>query len=297
MTAYYIVLLLLFLALVAVLFVRYVNLTVDKEFRNLAKASTDDEYRKLELARLDKELTLQDSLLGPTPGALRGPAKGAGRLLAPALLAVGIILLWGGVFAKPSEKPRWFWSGGIACVGSAAAMLASLRKRRLERYARILRARADLRRLDENHQGTSDDLERLLKLTPWDDAAWAEFGDAQKEVGKSSAALEAYKKAYMLDPGYADYYIDVIGLAIEEGLSREADLALEEWDKNIQDPRPSSEARMTAYKSALLLAKGRDAESRDMFTKAARLDKEALLSAIDFDPVLEKLRSFEKGVS
>lgn len=292
MLIYYIVALLAFLALVAALVIRYVSLTVDREFSNLAKAATDPEFRKNELAKVNAGL----DRLPPLPEnalPLPGPSRGAARVAPPLLLAVGIILLWGGLFALPSERRNWLVAGGLATGGAAAIMLATLRKRRLERYARLLRSRADLRRLDSDHRGAADDLGKLLDMTPWDDAAWAELAESREKLGDIDSALDALDKALRLDPDYADYYMEAVGLALRNGKLERAGEFLSAWEKNNRDPRPAIESRQACYRAALALAEGDERAAETYFRKASALDPEAVETAMDMDESLSGLVRME----
>ncbi len=288
---YSIVLLLLFLALAAVILVRFVLNTVDKEFKNLARAETDEEYRRAELARLDAFLQPQLPLpLGEMP--LTRP-KALFRALPPIFLGLGMILLWGAAFAPPQEKNNWFASGVVTAAAGMVMLLATLKKRRRERLAALLRSRADLRRLDDDHAGAVNDLNQLLKLTPWDDAAWAELADGQLRSGDGEAALQSLRTAALLDPRYEDYYAEAAGLAIKLERFGEAADILGQWEEKTEDPRPSAKARRTAYQAALKLADNDIEAAKDFYEQAKRLDQEGLQSYMDLDEPLSPLTCFE----
>jgi Cytochrome c biogenesis factor len=205
--------LVVFVVLAGILFVRYVNAVVDREFRNLARAESDGAFRTEELGRVN---SLLENVL-PFPDALE-PMKrpsGFGRgMIAPALFVLGVLLLWGGVSAG-AERMTWLY-GGLACSAAASVgMLITIPRRKWERVARLLRFRADLQRLDDNAGAAALDLRQLLKLTPWDDAAWSELADDLANSGDRAGALEAIRQAVRLDPAYADYRMQAAELGME----------------------------------------------------------------------------------
>ncbi len=290
MNAYYTMGLLAFLVLAAVLLVRYVHSTVDKEFVSLARAVADGEYREDELRRVDA--LLAGSL--PLPDdvkPLAGPISAGRGALAPMLLAVGVILLWGGG-AATEEKGLWFYGGLVCALAAAGIMLVSLRKRKWERVARLLRFRADLKRLDGRRQGAADDLVQLIKLTPWDDAAWAELSDDLAAEGDVESALEAMRQAERLDPRYDEYRMLVASLAIRLGkldMARDAIKAWVELD-GVQpdDPRP------VMYRAALELAEGkREAAAQSL--RAVLADPDAPLEYLDTDQALRGVKDLLPG--
>ena len=270
MTAHYSLMLIAFLAGLAILLVRYVNATVDKEFRNLARAASDEEFRSGELARTETLLARQLPLpAGISP--LKGPVSNAWNALPPALMGIGVILLWGTGAAR-EDRELWFAGALTALVLASVIMLATLRRRKWERTARLLRFRADLKRMDGDRAGAAADLRELLKLTPWDDAAWAELSEDRDAVCETEEALDAIDHAVRLDPGYEEYRMLEASLALRLGRLEQARAAVESW-KNIgglegDDPRPA------AYLAAIELAGGH----RD---KAEELLKGILLDAPD----------------
>lgn len=252
MNPYYTILLLAFIIFLAIFLIRYVNNAVDAEFRNLARSVDDAEYRRARLAdadaRLERLLPLPEDAPALTkPGALRGVAT-------PMLLALGIILLWGGGSAATGEGRVWLYGGAAAIAAAAVAMLATLRKRRMARTARLLLYRADLRRLDGNRAGAAEDLERLVKLTPWDDSAWAELADDLAAAGRLKPALEAMDEAVRIDPGYDEYRQSQTSLALRSGEVRRAGEALRGWSN--MDGAQQDDPRLTIYRAALQLAEG-----------------------------------------
>lgn len=293
MAMYHIVALLAFLAVVAALVIRYVSVTVDREFRNLARAANDPEYRKEERERLDR-LLAPILPLRPDARPIPGPPGGWPRIIPTVLFAVGLILLWGGLFSTPEERRTWLVAGALATAASAAIMLASLRKRRLERVARLLRCRADLKRLDTDHAGTADDLSLLLKLTPWDDAAWAELAEARAELGQTDEALAALAAASDLDPGYEEYYMTSANLLLAKERPGEADKIIDAWETRGHDPRPEAEARRLAYRAAVALANGDMKAARDLAAKAEHLDRDAFAACVDLNDPLAGLTRLAK---
>ena len=122
MASYHIVALLLVLIAAAVLLIIYVHLTVDQEFRNLARADSDQEYRREKLVDLDRQL--EGRLPLPEQAAPSSkPLSAAGRALPSVLLAVVGILLWGGFFAREA-KSTWLYAGLTAMLLAVGIMLA-----------------------------------------------------------------------------------------------------------------------------------------------------------------------------
>ncbi|MDR1612677.1 MAG: hypothetical protein LBT97_07820 [Planctomycetota bacterium] len=289
MNAYRIVALLVFLVAAAALFVRYVYLAVDREFRNLARAENDAAYRGEEIAGIDKLLAARTPIPDGGP-ALARPSPGGWRLLPPAFMALGVLLLWGSAFSPPGESAVWAWGGVMLAVPSAAAMLFALRGRARERGARLLRYRADLRRLDGDMAGAAADLRQLLALTPWDDAAWAEYADDLAGAGRFGEAREAVGKALALDPGYEDYHCQSISLALR---MRRPELAKEDfsaWEAPIPPGDGARGARRLAYSAALAWADGNADAARRSAADAIDLDQDAFWVAVDLDPALHALR-------
>lgn len=253
MDIYYSLILLAFLAGMGIVLIRYVNTTVDKEFRNLARAVDDDEFRSGELSRVDALLASQL----PLPADVRplsGPLSSGRSIVPPVLMAVGVILLWGAGSAVREERPLWFY-GALACLVLASGiMLITLRKRKWERTARLLRFRADLKRMDGERAGAAADLRELIKLTPWDDAAWAELAEDLNAECRVDDALDAIGQAARLDPRYDEYRMIEASLAIRAGKLDQARGAVDMWvqtsgmDKD--DPRP------VVYRAAIQLAAG-----------------------------------------
>lgn len=267
MNIYYSLMLLVFLAVLAVLLIRYVNMTVDREFRNLARASTDDEFRGGELTRVDALLSGQLPLpadVKPLPGPLS-----AGRsAFPPLLMGVGIILLWGGGAVR-EERNLWFGGGAAAMILAAIVMLFTLRRRKWERTARLLRFRADLKRMADDRSGAAEDLRQLLRLTPWDDAAWAELAEDLAAHSKLEEALDAAGQAARLDPRYDEYRMLEASLAIRLGRLDQARTAMQLWKEasgiDGDDPRP------ILYQAAIELAAG-DREKAAASLKSILLD-------------------------
>lgn len=291
MAMYHIAALLAFLALVAAFVIRYVSATVDREFRNLARAAADAEYRREELARLDRSLA-PFLPLPPDVKPVPGPPGGWPRFVPAVLFAIGAILLWGGLFAPPGERGAWLATGGAAIAVSAVIMFATLRKRKLERVARSLKFRADLRRFDANHSGAAGDLAELLSLTPWDDAAWAELAEARAELGQIDGALAALAAASGLDPGYGEYYMASANLLLADGRADEAGKILDDWEARDSDPRPRAAARRLAYRAALALASGEPGAAGAFVDEARRADRDAFDACVDMNDTLSGLARF-----
>lgn len=291
MAIYQTLALLLFLIVAAALLIRYVNVTVDKEFRNLAQAASDPEYRGEELKRMDNMLA---GCL-PVPSDIQpvaGPASTLRMALPPILLAVGVILLWGGVFAR-EEKTLWFYSGLAATLLSALFMLLAVGRRKWERLARRLRFRADLRRLNGDLPGSTADLRELLKLTPRDDAAWAELSDDLAAGGDLEQALDAICQAVRLDPRYSEYRMIEASLAIRTHRLDQARDAIKAW--TAMDGVDSGDPRLVIYQAALELAKG-DRERAEASLKTVLLDSDGQsFEFLDNDQALADVRNLLPG--
>lgn len=291
MIPYPAVLLLLFLVLVAALLIRFVNASVDREFRNLARAVSDDDYRHGEIARMNRALETALPLPPDAPRLER--ATGGGRAALPAVLfAVGVILAWGGLLGG-KDGALWLYAGLAAVLLSAAIMLATLRKRKWERTARLLRFRADLRRLDGDHAGSAADLRELLKLTPADDAAWAELSDDLASQGDLDGALEAVKQASSLDPVYDEYRLMETSLAIRLGRLDQARSAMRAWIDldRVQEDDP----RAVMYRAAIDLAAGAR-ERAEAAIRTILLDKDdPVHEFLDSDQALKDVRDLLPG--
>lgn len=280
----YILSLLVFLVLMAGLLIHYVHATVDSEFRKLARAASDKEYRGEELRKIDALLARSLPLPTDIPPVPK-PEEGK-RIFAPILLAVGIILLWGGVFAR-EERGVWFYGGIGSCLLATVIMLATLRRRKRERLARLLRFRADLRRLDGARGRTAEDLRELLKLTPWDDAAWAELSDDLAAEGDLNSALEAVRHAARLDPRYDEYQIIQVSLALRLGKPDLAKSAISAW-KNL-DNAGADDPRLVIYRAAIELAEGRREEAAKSL-QSILLDADGAPEYLDTDQALEGIK-------
>lgn len=291
MIPYYPVILLCFLALLAILLIRYVNNTVDREFRGLAQAVTDPEFRHKEIARADSLL----APLLPLPadvGPLPKPNPGFRGAAAPVLLALGVILLWGGG-AAPKDKDTWYYGGLAALVLALLVMLFTLRKRKRLRTARLLLFRADLQRLEGNRRESAADLRELLKLTPWDDSAWAELSDDLAADGKLPEALEAVREAAKVDPDYDEYRMLEASLSIRLGKLGEARDAIAEWTRTAGVA--ADDPRLAVYQAALQLAEG-NREAAEQSLKKILLDHDdSGLEFLDEDQALSGVRDLLPG--
>lgn len=269
MSIYAILGLVLFVILMAVILIRYVHLTVDREFQNLARAVADTEYRGGELARVN---TLLAGYL-PLPEQAKpipGKAGFLGRL-GPILLFVGIAMLWGGAFAH-QDRRQWIVGGFVLCLLSALAMLVTLRRRKWERVARLLRFRADLLRLDGDHAAAAADLRQLLHLSPWDDAAWAELSDDLAANADLPAAMDAVRQAARLDPRYDEYRMLETSLALRLVDLPAARQALSLWAELAKSGE--DDPRVRIYRAALELAEGRpDEAARSLSGVAAEVEE------------------------
>ncbi len=257
---YYTIALVGFLVVVAVLLVRYVNTTVDAQFRNLARAEDDEAFRKEQLAGLSGRLA--GAL--PLPAGVRplpGPRSGGWRVLPPMLTIVGIVLLWGGGGGVAREHRTLWLYGGLCALGVAVLLiLLTLRQRGRGETARLLLFRADLRRMDGDRAGSAADLRELLRLTPWDDAAWAELSDDLAVSGELPDALAAMAKASSIDPEYDEYYMLQASLAIRLKDFARAREALSDWRR--RGGADAGDPRVAVYQAALDLAEGRREEAQ-----------------------------------
>ena len=292
MNPYYTIALVGFLVVLAVLLVRYVNLTVDKQFRSLARAADDDAFRKERIARLSERLASVLPLPENVP-PLPGPKAGLSGALPPVLTVLGIVLLWGGGGgAAREDRERWFY-GGLAALGIAVlVMLMTLRRRKWSQTARLLLFRADLKRMDGDRAGAADDLRQLIRLTPWDDSAWAELSDDLAVSGALEDALSAMTHASSIDPGYDEYYMLQTSLAIRLKDFPRARVAIDDWRRaggvDAEDPR------LAVYGAALDLAEG-ERDAAEAALKAVLLDKESGWEFLDADQALAGVRALLPG--
>lgn len=290
MSPYYTIGLLAFVILLGVLLIRYVNNTVDNEFRSLARSVTDAEFRKEQLTAVDARL---ERLLPLPPDVSPIPRPGAGRgLLPPMLLALGVILLWGGGAAN-RDRHLWLYGGMAAMLVAVLVMLVTLRRRRRARTARLLLFRADLRRLDGNRAGSAADLGQLIKLTPWDDSAWAEYSDDLAANGQLGEALSAMDEAARLDPDYDEYRQLQASLAIRQGRLDRARQAIGEWTE-LGGVKPD-DPRLAIYHAALQLAEGAR-EDAAATLRGILLDKDAAAwEYLDNDSALSAVKDLLPG--
>lgn len=292
MNPYYTILLLGFLVLLAIVLIRYVNNTVDREFRGLAQAVTDPEFRRSELERVNA-LLASHLPLPQDVKPLSKPGTGVKSAIPPVLLALGVILLWGGGSVR-QEREKWFYGAVVALCLATAIMLATLRSRKRARTARLLLFRADLKRLDSDRQGAAEDVKELLKLTPWDDAAWAELSDDLAAEGKLPEALDAIRTSVRLDSNYDEYRMLETSLAIRLGRSDEARSALAEWGR-VAGVLPD-DPRLAVYQAALQLAEGNREAAEDSLKKILS-DKEDDLDFLDDDQALHEIKNLLPGRS
>ncbi len=291
MNAYYTLTLLAFVILLAILLIRYVNNTVDREFRNLARAVNDPDFRRGEIERMNAALA-GELPLAPEVAPLPKPASGFRGALPPVLLALGVILLWGGG-AVPRDKQIWYYGGMLAIVLAAGIMFLTVRRRKFARTARHLLFRADLQRLDDNRGRAIADLRELLKLTPWDDSAWAELSDDLAAVGKLPEALAAMEEASRLDPRYDEYRMITASLAIRARQLDQAREALAKWTE--LDGVNSDDPRLAVYQAALRLAEGHREEATAFLRKALAAQEDEELDFLDADQALTDLRDLLPG--
>lgn len=291
MSAYYTIFLLAFLVALAVLLVRYVNNSVDKEFRSLARAASDEEFRAGEIARLDALLKGRLPLPADVQ-PLPGPASGGRGALPPILMALGVILLWGAGAVQKGRMP-WIYGGGAALLLATLIMLLTLKRRTWARTARQLLFRADLKRLAGDRAAAAADLRELLRLTPWDDSAWAELSDDLAAMGDLPGAMGAMEKASGVDPRYDEYRMLEASLAIRLGRLDRAREAIEAWAA--LDGVAEDDPRLAIYRAALQLAEGnRDSAASSL--KKALLDEDAAgLKFLDTDQALAGVRDLLPG--
>ncbi|MCC8108919.1 MAG: hypothetical protein LIQ30_07735 [Planctomycetes bacterium] len=291
MNPYYTIFLLLFLIVLAVVFVRYVQNTVDREFRHLARAVTDEDFRRAEIARMDRLL----APVLPLPEdvqPLPGKRNARGGVLPPILLALGVILLWGGG-SVPRDKQIWYYGGMLALVLAAGIMLLTMRRRRWSRTARYLLFRADLKRLDNDRAGSAADLRTLLRLTPWDDSAWAELSDDLAALGQLQGALDAMEQASRLDPEYDEYRMITASLAIRANLLDAAREAIRKWTE--LDHVPQDDPRLAIYTAALQLAEGHRDDALAELRKVLQGHESGELGFLDDDQALAGVRDLLPG--
>ncbi len=291
MNPYYTILLLAFLILLAILLIRYVNNAVDKEFRSLAQAAGDPGYRKGEIRRVDA-LLAGSVPLPPDAKPLPGPEKGVRGALPPALMALGVILLWGAGAVRKDER-LWLYGGAAALAIAGALMLATLRRRKWARTARLLLFRADLKRMDNDRIGAASDLCELLKLTPWDDSAWAELSDDLAAQSRLHEALEAMETATRIDPRYDEYRMVQASLAIRMGDLDYAEKAIRNW--RTVDAVDRDDPRVKIYEAALQLARGnRDDAAETLRTVLLDHDDHGM-EFLDSDQALAEIRDMLPG--
>ncbi len=289
---YYTIALVAFLVLFAVLLVRFVNKTVDGQFRGLARAAEDGEFRRERIARLTEDL----GRVLPLPedvAELPGPKAGPAGALPPVLAAAGVVLLWGGGGGVAREhRSLWLW-GGLAALGlSALLLLLTLRRRKWARAARLLLFRADLLRMDGDRKASADDLRQLLRLTPWDDAAWAELSDDLAVCGDLPGAFDAMERASRLDPGYDEYRMLQASLALRMRDFSRARAAIAGWRAGgAEDGDP----RVAVYQAALDLAEGRRGEAEAAVRTVFAGGEEGEWEFVDDDQALSGLRDMLPG--
>lgn len=289
---YYIILLLGFLVLLAILLIRYVNNTVDREFRGLAQAVTDPDFRRAEISRLDGLLTSMLPLASDVE-PLPPPGSGFRGAAAPVLLALGVILLWGGGAAQ-RDKTTWYY-GGLAALGLAfIVFLATVRNRQRRRTARLLLFRADLKRLDGDRVGAATDLRQLVRLTPWDDSAWAELSDDLAAEGNLNEAFESIRQAAAIDENYDEYHMVEASLAIRMRKLDEAKDAIAAWTKAAGVA--ADDPRLTVYQAALQLAEG-NRDGAEQSLKKVLLDADNDLEFLDEDQALAGIKDLLPGRS
>jgi tetratricopeptide (TPR) repeat protein len=266
MNPYYTIALVGFLVVLAVFLVKFVNRTVDEQFRGLARAADDAAFREQRIAQLSERL----GRVLPLPEDVAPlPAPGAGWRggVPPVLTALGVVLLWGGGGGAAREHRSLWLYGGLAALGVAAViMLTTLRRRKWARTARMLLFRADLRRMGGDRIGAAEDLRQLLLLTPWDDAAWAELSDDLAVSGELPTALAAMAQASSIDPAYDEYHMLQASLAIRLKDFPRARAAIDGWRRaggvDAEDPR------VVVYRAALELAEGNQAAARAALAEA-----------------------------
>lgn len=244
---YYSLGILVFLVVVFFIIVRCVYGAVDREFRNLARAAEDEHYRKTELERLDAALA--PDLPVPEDVQPLPKRKRTGGAAVTVLLAMGGLLMLGAPQARPEEQSQWLMGGVVVMAAAVVVMLLSLRRRKAMRLAGLLRARADLRRLDGDARGAADDLLQLIRLTPWDDTAWAELSDDFASLGETKPAFDAICQAVENDSAEPEYKLLQASLALQLKEVHIARQALEEY-KKLCDTMPV-DPRATMYEAEL----------------------------------------------
>lgn len=288
---YYTLGLLLFMVAAAVLLVRYVHLTVDEEFRNLARAASDPAFRDGEMGRINALLEGELPIREDAP-VLSGPPSALATLAPPVTLGAGVILVWGGVFAQ-GERRLWLYGGAALSLVAVLVMLATLRRRRWRRVARLLRFRADLRRMNDDHAGAAADLENLLRLTPWDDAAWAELSDDRSSEGRLEEALDAVRHAGRLDPRYDEYKMLETSLNLRLGRLADARAALADWAA--AEGAIADDPRRAIYRAAIDLAEGRAGQAAETARRALTGDGRMPDVFLDSDSALDGVRALLPG--
>jgi tetratricopeptide (TPR) repeat protein len=290
MGPYYTIGLLAFVILLAILLIRYVNNTVDSEFRSLARSVSDPGYRRERLADVDSRL---QHLLPLPPDAAPLPKPGAaGGLAPPMLLALGVILLWG-AGAAHGDRHLWLYGGMVALLAAILVMLSTLRRRRRARVARLLLFRADLRRMDGDRSGAAADLGQLIRLTPWDDSAWAEYSDDLAANGQLEEALMAMDRAAGLDPAYDEYRQLQVSLAIRLGRLDRARQAIGDWT-GLDGVKPD-DPRLAIYRAALQLAGGEREDAAETL-RGALVDRNASAwEYLDNDSALSGVKDLLPG--
>lgn len=209
------------------------------------------------------------------------------------LLAVGVILLWGAGAAREGTRSAWLY-GGMTALGLAAViMLISLSTRKSARMARLLLFRADLKRLDGDRSGAAVDLRELLRITPWDDSAWAELSDDLAAAGRLPDALAAMDEAVKLDPRYDEYRMVSASLAIRTGKLASAREMIRQWVE--LDGVGPDDPRLTIYQAALELAEGNRAKAEESLKKVLLDRDNADMEFLDTDQALKGVRDLLPG--
>lgn len=281
----------------AIIFTRYVHGRVDQEFRRLARAEEDREFRSEELARLDRLLAGRPLIPEETAfpaDPLPGLASALAALLPPATAALAAALFF---LEIQAGARRWLgYSLVLMLLADAWLILAMRRRLGRERLARLLRQRADLRRLDVDLAGSAEDLGESLRLSPRDDSSWAELADDLAALGRLEPALAAITRASELDPHYADYLMAKTSLLLRLKRWDQAGKTLRDW-RDLGSGRRAGGAsgagalgdpRLAVYQAALYLAEGKREEIRK------RLDKvdweDPLLDQAGLDPALAEVK-------
>ena len=280
------------LALAGIILVHYVNLQVDRGFRNLALAVENPEFRRKELARLTG--LLADFPLPPPDAVPPGkPLSGMIRALPPIFCLLGGAALAGSLSAG-RERAEWLQMGLAMFVPAAAVHLLTRRRRREENAAHWFRLRADLRRLDRDRRGAAEDLQNSLRLAPWDDSSWAELAGDLALISRPAEAAEAIRRARELDPGYEEYRLPEVSLLLRLGRLDQAEEALDNWlaADSGRDSRPlsatgDSDPRRIIFRAALELARGRREAAGKSLRRLA--DDDPALDLLSGDPALAGL--------